>query len=292
MFQIMMKGLTYLFLLIFTSSCSDLIKPPQLISVEDIEFFGRENGKIVLSTNILVLNDNFFELKVDEVKSEVFTDSKVIGEVLIDKDFCIDKKSRKIIHALIYLNPENIDSLLFVDSSKNLLLKGYVKTKYLNKKIKFDYDLGINLKNFLESLIDERISKSIFKIRDIKLNNINSSIAELEILLIFANDLGFDFKIRNLSSTLYSNVNKLKVVATSDSLNTIEVFDEKTIEFPVNLNLNLLRIGPRMIMGALKNNLDLYVDFDLKIEVFDIEIPVVLSRKIIINSKTFEISIQ
>ena len=32
------------------------------------------------------------------------------------------------------LDPENIDSLLFKDSSKNLLIKGYVKTPLLNKE--------------------------------------------------------------------------------------------------------------------------------------------------------------
>ena len=49
-------------------------------------------------------------------------------------------KSQEKIKALIYFNPENIDSLLFDDSPKNLLLKGYVKTPILNKKINFNYD--------------------------------------------------------------------------------------------------------------------------------------------------------
>ena len=48
----------------------------------------------------------------------------------------------------------------------------------------------------MDSFIDDQISKSVFEIREIKLNNIRSTIAQLEILLNFYNDLVFDFKIK------------------------------------------------------------------------------------------------
>ena len=47
-----------------------------------------------------------------------------------------------------------------------------------------------------------------------------------------------------------------------------------------------------MLYGTLRNDLNLYVDFNFTVKVFDNEFPVLLSRKIIINPKNFEISIQ
>ena len=287
-----MKLFFYLIILISTISCSDLIKPPKLISIEDFEFLGQENQKFVFSSNLFIENDNNFKLKAEEIKSEVFFNSKVIGEFFIEKEFIIDKKSRKKIKALIYFNPENIDSLLFDDRPKNLLLKGYVKTPILNKKINFNYDYVFNLNNIMDSFIDDQISKSVFEIKEIKLNNIRSTIAQLEILLNFYNDLGFDFKIKNLNSLIYSDVDKSKVVARSDNFNTILLPVKNNVEFPINVDVNLLRIGPSMLLGTLRNDLNLYIDFDLIIDVFDNEFPILLSRKMTINSKTFEISIQ
>ena len=287
-----MKHFFYLFISISVISCSSLIKPPELVSIEDFEFLGQENDKFVFSSNLFVLNNNNFKIKAEELKSEVFFNSKVIGEFLINKEFFIEKKSKKKINALIYFSPENIDSLLFNDDSKNLLIKGYVKTPIFNTKVNFQYDYIFNLKNVMDSFVDEQISKSIFEIKEIKLDKIISTIAQLEILLNFYNDLGFDFKIKNLNSLIYKDSNKSRIVARSDNTNTISVKNKNNIDFPVNLDVNLLSIGPSLLLGTLRNNLNLYIDFDFIIEVFDNEFPILLSRTIIINSKNFEISIQ
>ncbi len=287
-----MKHFFYLFISISVISCSSLIKPPELVSIEDFEFLGQENDKFVFSSNLFVLNNNNFKIKAEELKSEVFFNSKVIGEFLINKEFFIEKKSKKKINALIYFSPENIDSLLFNDDSKNLLIKGYVKTPIFNTKVNFQYDYIFNLKNVMDSFVDEQISKSIFEIKEIKLDKIISTIAQLEILLNFYNDLGFDFKIKNLNSLIYKDSNKSRIVARSDNTNTISVKNKNNIDFPVNLDVNLLSIGPSLLLGTLRNNLNLYIDFDFIVEVFDNEFPILLSRTIIINSKNFEISIQ
>ena len=287
-----MKHFFYLFISISVISCSSLIKPPELVSIEDFEFLGQENDKFVFSSNLFVLNNNNFKIKAEELKSEVFFNSKVIGEFLINKEFFIEKKSKKKINALIYFSPENIDSLLFNDDSKNLLIKGYVKTPIFNTKVNFQYDYIFNLKNVMDSFVDEQISKSIFEIKEIKLDKIISTIVQLEILLNFYNDLGFDFKIKNLNSLIYKDSNKSRIVARSDNTNTISVKNKNNIDFPVNLDVNLLSIGPSLLLGTLRNNLNLYIDFDFIVEVFDNEFPILLSRTIIINSKNFEISIQ
>ena len=287
-----MKYFFYLFISISFLSCSNLIEPPKLISIEDFEFLGKENEKFIFSSNILVLNNNNFKIKAEEIKSEVFYNSKIIGEFLINDEFFIEKKSKKKISTLIYLNSENIDSLLFNDNSKNLIIKGYLKTPILNKKINFEYDYIFNLKNIMDSFVDEQISKSVFKIKGIKLDKVKIPIVHLEILLNFYNDLGFDFDINNLSSLIYEDLNKSKAIARFENFNTISVNNKKNIDFPINLDLNLFSIGPRMLYGTLRNDLNLYVDFNFTVKVFDNEFPVLLSRKIIINPKNFEISIQ
>ena len=287
-----MKHFFYLFISISIISCSSLIKPPELVSIEDFEFLGQENDKFVFSSNLFVLNNNNFKIKAEELKSEVFFNSKVIGEFLINKEFFIEKKSKKKINALIYFSSENIDSLLFNDDSKNLLIKGYVKTPIFNTKVNFQYDYIFNLKNVMDSFLDEQISKSIFEIKEIKLDKIISTIVQLEILLNFYNDLGFDFKIKNLNSLIYKDSNKSRIVARSDNTNTISVKNKNNIDFPINLDVNLLSIGPSLLLGTLRNDLNLYIDFDFIVEVFDNEFPILLSRTIIINSKNLEISIQ
>ena len=287
-----MKHFFYLFISISIISCSSLIKPPELVSIEDFEFLGQENDKFVFSSNLFVLNNNNFKIKAEELKSEVFFNSKVIGEFLINKEFFIEKKSKKKINALIYFNPENIDSLLFNDNSKNLLIKGYVKTPIFNTKVNFQYNYIFNLKNVMDSFVDEQISKSIFEIKEINLDKIISTIAQLEILLNFYNDLGFDFKIKNLNSLIYKDSNKSRIIARSDNTNTISVKNKNNIDFPINLDVNLLSIGPSLLLGTLRNDLNLYIDFDFIVEVFDNEFPILLSRTIIINSKNLEISIQ
>ena len=55
----------------------------------------------------------------------------------------------------------------------------------------------------MDSFVDEQISKSVFEVKEIKLKKIISTIAQIEILLNFYNDLGFDFEIKNLNSVIY-----------------------------------------------------------------------------------------
>ena len=144
----------------------------------------------------------------------------------------------------------------------------------------------------MDSFVDEQISKSVFEVKEIKLKKIISTIAQIEILLNFYNDLGFDFEIKNLNSVIYKDLTKSKVVARSNNLKTIKVDDQNNIDFPVDLDLNLLSISPSMLLGTLRNDLNLYIDFDFIVEVFDNEFPLILSRKIVIDSKNFEISIE
>ena len=70
------------------------------------------------------------------------------------------------------------------------------------------------------------------------------------------------------------------------------IHHQNNIDFPVDLDLNLLSISPSMLLGTLRNDLNLYIDFDFIVEVFDNEFPIILSRKIAIDSKNFEISIE
>lgn len=287
-----MKYFIYLFVSVSLLSCSSFIKPPELISIEDFVFLGKENEKFVFSSNIVLLNKNNFKLKTEEINSEVFFNSKSIGEFLINKEFIIDKKSSKKISALIFFNPENIDSLLFNDNSKKLLIKGYVKTPLLNKSINFKYDYIFNLKTIMDSFVDEKISKSVFKIKEVKFDKIKYTNAQLEILLNFYNDLGFNFNINKLSSIIYKDLNKSKIIARSENINTISIENKNNIDFPLKLNVNLLSINPMMLLGTLRNDLNLYIDFNFTVQVFENEFPIYLSRKIIINSKNFEITIQ
>ena len=108
----------------------------------------------------------------------------------------------------------------------------------------------------------------------------------------FGDDLGFDFEIKNLNSIIYKDLEKSKIVARSNNLRTIKLDDQNNIDFPVDLDLNLLSISPSMLLGTLRNDLNLYIDFDFIVEVFDNEFPLILSRKILIDSKNFEISIE
>jgi len=162
----------------------------------------------------------------------------------------------------------------------------------LNKSINFKYDYIFNLKTIMDSFVDEQISNSVFKIKEVKLDKIKFTNAQLEILLNFYNDLGFNFNINKLSSVIYKDLNKSKIIARSENINTISVENKNNTDFPVKLNINLLSIDPMMLIGTLKNDLTLYIDFNFIVEVFENEFPIQLSRKIIINSKNFEITIQ
>tara|TARA_X000000950_G_scaffold262713_1_gene334277 strand:- start:4865 stop:5698 length:834 start_codon:yes stop_codon:yes gene_type:complete len=277
---------------VFLISCSSFVKPPELISIDGFEFLGEENGKFAFSSNLVVLNKNNFKIKAEEIKSQVLFESQVIGDFLIDKEFFIEKKSQKNISAQIYLNPKNINSSLFSDELKSLLIKGYVKTPFLNQKINFQYDYIFNLNGIMDSFVDEQISKSVFRVKEIKLKKIISKVAQIEILLNFYNDLGFDIKIKNFSSMIYKDLGKSKVVARSNNLEIIKVDSQNNIDFPANIDLKLLSISPSMLLGSLRNDLNFYIDFDFIVEVFDNEFPIILSRTIAIDFKNLEISIE
>jgi len=164
-----------------------------------------------------------------------------------------------------------------------------------SKKIKNKNTEKLSLfssKSFTNVLNNYKKNKEQKKIKEIKLKKIISTIAQIEILLNFYNDLGFDFEIKNLNSVIYKDLEKSKVVARSNNLKTIKVDDQNNIDFPVDLDLNLLSISPSMLLGTLRNDLNLYIDFDFIVEVFDNEFPLILSRKIVIDSKNFEISIE
>ena len=79
-----MRHIYILLISLFLISCSNFVKPPELISSEDFEFLGEENDRFIFSSNLVVLNKNNFKIKAEEIKSQVLFDSQVIGDFLID----------------------------------------------------------------------------------------------------------------------------------------------------------------------------------------------------------------
>ena len=76
------------------------------------------------------------------------------------------------------------------------------------------------------------------------------------------------------------------------SCTTVKVNEYSSLQVPLKLDVNLISLGPSILLGSLNKDFTMYLEIDLIIKLNEKSIPLKLLKKIIVNMKSLDITIE
>jgi len=271
-------------------SCASFIKPLDLIAIEEFEFIEQTDEKLFFSTTVKIKNPNSFKIKTTKIKSEIYSNSVLIGELIIDNELLIKKNSTSLAVSKLSINIKNLNSYLLNEGDSNLEFKGFATIPFMNHNIDFKYNYNVD--SIINSFLNENFSKNIFSIKNLKLKELKKTKLSFDLILNFNSSMGFDLKIKDLSINIYKSRSNDKPLVTTKYNGIINLIEKTPVDIPMEIEIDLLKVAPSLIVGVLKNDLNLFMNINLDLVFNNSNIPISINKDLLIKPVSSEIIIK
>ena len=167
---------------------------------------------------------------------------------------------------------------------------GYIKRGLF--KIKIQSFIDLNNERYFSDLINQKFINQLIKISSFSLESVTGSIASFNLDLNLNNNFPINFELTQLNSKIYKDSELKKIIAISESTSIVKVKEYSSLKVPLKLDVNLISLGPSILTGLLSRDYTMYLEIGLIIKLNEKLIPIKLLKKIIVNTKSFEITIE
>ena len=167
---------------------------------------------------------------------------------------------------------------------------GYIKRGLF--KIKIQSFIDLNNERYFSDLINQKFINQLIKISSFSLESVTGPIASFNLDLNLNNNFPINFELTQLNSKIYKDSELKKIIAISESKSIVKVKEYSSLQVPLKLDVNLISLGPSILTGLLSRDYNMYLEIDLIIKLNEMSIPIKLLKKIIVNTKSFEITIE
>ena len=106
------------------------------------------------------------------------------------------------------------------------------------------------------------------------------------------NNFPINFELTQLNAKIYNDSELEKLIAISEIKSTLKVKEYSSLQVPLKLDVNLISLGPSILLGSLSKDYSMYLKIDLIIKLNEKSIPIKLLKKIIVNMKSLDITIE
>ena len=106
------------------------------------------------------------------------------------------------------------------------------------------------------------------------------------------NNFPINFELTHLNAKIYNDSQLKRLIAISESTSTVKVKEYSSLQVPLKLDINLISLGPSILLGSLSKDYSMYLEIDLIIKLNEKSIPIKLLKKIIVNMKSLDITIE
>ena len=271
-------------------SCTSFIKPLDLIAIEEFEFIKQTDENLFFSTTVKIKNPNSFKIKTTKIKSEIYSNSVLIGELIIDNELLIKKNSTSLAVSKLSINIKNLNSYLLNEGDSNLEFKGFATIPFMSHNIGFKYNYNVD--SIINSFLNENFSKNIFSIKNLKLKELKKTKLSFDLILNFNSSMGFDLKIKDLSIDICKSRSNDKPLVTTKYNEIINLIEKTPVDIPMEIEIDLLKLAPSLILGVLKNDLNLFMNINLDLVFNNSNIPISINKDILIKPVSSEIIIK
>ena len=288
--MIHIRSLSLLIILILISSCGREYVSPEIKSVKNVILVDQNNDLVNLSFDLEIFNQNNFDFKYSEIKLDIFYNNKSVAKIESNKKNILKKNSIDNIPILLSVNLKNLDEQIFFDENLIINVDGYIKRGLFKMKIQSSFDL--NNERYFSDLIDQKFVNQLIQISSFSLESVIGPIASFNLDLNFNNNFPINFELSQLNAKIYNDSELKRLIAISESTSALKVKEYSSLQVPLKLDINLISLGPSILLGSLSKDYTMYLEIDLVIKLNEKSIPIKLLKKIIVNMKSLDITIE
>ena len=288
--MIHIRSLSLLIILILISSCGREYVSPEIKSVKNVILVDQNNDLVNLSFDLEIFNQNNFDFKYSEIKLDIFYNNKSVAKIESNKKNILKKNSIDNIPILLSVNLKNLDEQIFFDENLIINVDGYIKRGLFKIKIQSSFDL--NNERYFSDLIDQKFVNQLIQISSFSLESVIGPIASFNLDLNLNNNFPINFELTQLNAKIYNDSELKRLIAISESTSTLKVKEYSSLQVPLKLDINLISLGPSILLGSLSKDYTMYLEIDLIIKLNEKSIPIKLLKKIIVNMKSLDITIE
>ena len=272
------------------SSCGKEYVSPEIKSVKNVVLVDQNNDLVNLSFDLEIFNQNNFDFKYSEINLDVTYNNKSVAKIESNKKNIVKKNSIDNIPVLLSVNLKNLDEQIFLDENLIINVDGYIKRGLF--KIKIQSSLDLNNERYFSDLIDQKFVNQLIQISSFSLESVIGPIASFNLDLNLNNNFPINFELTQLNAKIYNDSELKRLIAISESTSTVKVNEYSSLQVPLKLDINLISLGPSILLGSLSKDYTMYLEIDLIIKLNEKLIPIKLLKKIIVNTKSLEITIE
>ena len=288
--MIHIRSLSLLIILILISSCGREYVSPEIKSVKNVILVDQNNDLVNLSFDLEIFNQNNFDFKYSEIKLDIFYNNKSVAKIESNKKNILKKNSIDNIPILLSVNLKNLDEQIFFDENLIINVDGYIKRGLFKMKIQSSFDL--NNERYFSDLIDQKFVNQLIQISSFSLESVIGPIASFNLDLNLNNNFPINFELSQLNAKIYNDSELKRLIAISESTSALKVKEYSSLQVPLKLDINLISLGPSILLGSLSKDYTMYLEIDLIIKLNEKSIPIKLLKKIIVNMKSLDITIE
>ena len=288
--MIHIRSLSLLIILILISSCGREYVSPEIKSVKNVILVDQNNDLVNLSFDLEIFNQNNFDFKYSEIKLDIFYNNKSVAKIESNKKNILKKNSIDNIPILLSVNLKNLDEQIFFDENLIINIDGYIKRGLFKMKIQSSFDL--NNERYFSDLIDQKFVNQLIQISSFSLESVIGPIASFNLDLNLNNNFPINFELSQLNAKIYNDSELKRLIAISESTSALKVKEYSSLQVPLKLDINLISLGPSILLGSLSKDYTMYLEIDLIIILNEKSIPIKLLKKIIVNMKSLDITIE
>ena len=272
------------------SSCGREYVSPEIKSVKNVVLLDQNNDLVNLSFDLEIFNQNNFDFKYSEIKLDIFYNNKSVAKIESNKKNILKKNSIDNIPILLSVNLKNLDEQIFFDENLIINIDGYIKRGLFKIKIQSSFDL--NNERYFSDLIDQKFVNQLIQISSFSLESVIGPIASFNLDLNLNNNFPINFELTQLNAKIYNDSELKRLIAISESTSALKVKEYSSLQVPLKLDINLISLGPSILLGSLSKDYTMYLEIDLIIKLNEKSIPIKLLKKIIVNMKSLDITIE
>ena len=272
------------------SSCGREYVSPEIKSVKNAILVDQNNDLVNLSFDLEIFNQNNFDFKYSEINLDVTYNNKSVAKIESNKKNIVKKNSIDNIPILLSLNLKNLDEQIFLDENLIINVDGYIKRGLF--KIKIQSSIDLNNERYFSDLVDQKFVNQLIQISSFSLESVTGPIASFNLDLNLNNNFPINFELTHLNAKIYNDSQLKRLIAISESTSTVKFKEYSSLQVPLKLDINLISLGPSILLGSLSKDYSMYLEIDLIIKLNEKSIPIKLLKKIIVDMKSLDITIE
>ena len=272
------------------SSCGREYVSPEIKSVKNVVLVDQNNDLVNLSFDLEIFNQNNFDFKYSEINLDFNYNNISVAKIESNKKNIVKKNSINNIPILLSVNLKNLDEQIFSDENLIINVDGYIKRGLF--KIKIQSSIDLNNERYFSDLIDQKFVNQLVQISSFSLESVTGPIASFNLDLNLNNNFPINFELTQLNAKIYNDSKLKRLIAISESALTVKVKEYSSLQVPLKLDVNLISLGPSILLGSLSKDYTMYLEIDLIIKLNEKSIPIKLLKKIIVNMKSLDITIE